>query len=731
MANFDEGRVYFAYQGFENENPNHVDEDGIQNAQVVRRFKEFINHAQPGDAQYTYLYRDQLYHNKTKLSVDLAHVRAWDESCADLLETKPAEVLPLFEQAATEVLREHYADGADGAEQTVLPVQVMVYSSTPLVQSSTRSIRHLNAARVSQLVALTGIVTSAAKPKLKATSITVQCRSCKSTQTLACKPGLGGAIIPSMCNAPKLPGSERCERDPYTVLPDRSKYVDQQQLKLQEKPEDVPTGELPRHVMLICDRTNCNRFTPGTRVTVLGIYSTFKGKVDKGNTAIQQPYIRVVSISEEAGDSHSRFNFTQEEITKYERFARSERIHEEVFSRIAPNIYGGDDIKRAVASLLFGGSRKQLPDGTARRGDINVLMLGDPSTAKSQFLKFASKVAPISVYTSGKGSSAAGLTATVVQDPNTREFYLEGGAMVLADNGVVCIDEFDKMRPEDRVAIHEAMEQQTISIAKAGITTMLKSRTSVLAAANPPSGRYDDLKTAQENIDLQSTILSRFDLIFIVKDPADPERDKMIARKVLDNHRTAGAQQRELEQESADDVDFLRRYIHYCRSQCFPRLSEQAQDRLAAFYVEIRGEARSSAVRDDSESPPVPVTVRQLEALIRVSESFAKMSLQPTATLEHVEMAIQLFTKATLDAVKSGVTQYNIASDPQRDRIHRLEEKIKRRVGIGSYITQRRLMEEMVALGESEMMVMRALLAMSAGGDIEFKRERSVIQRVR
>ncbi|GAX74631.1 hypothetical protein CEUSTIGMA_g2079.t1 [Chlamydomonas eustigma] len=733
MATFDEARVTFAYQGFETtDNPNYINENELTNAQTLRCFKEFINHSQPGDARFTYHYRDQLYHNKTKLTVDLAHIRGWNANIANLLETKPAEALPLFEQAATEVLKEHYANIDNGAALDISTVQIMLNSSTPLVQSRTRSIRDLAAERVSQLVMITGIITAAAKPKHKATSITVQCRSCKAVQTLACKPGLGGAIIPSGCNQPRLPGEERCERDPFIVLPDRSQYVDQQQLKLQEKPEDVPTGEMPRHVLLISDRQHCNHFTPGTRVNVLGIYSTFKGKaMEKGMNSLQQPYIRVVSMMEEAGDSHSRFNFTQEEITTFERYARSDKIHELIFSQIAPNIFGADEIKKAVAALLFGGSRKSLPDGTNRRGDINVLLLGDPSTAKSQFLKFASKVAPISVYTSGKGSSAAGLTATVVQDPNSREFYLEGGAMVLADNGVVCIDEFDKMRPEDRVAIHEAMEQQTISIAKAGITTMLKSRTSVLAAANPPSGRYDDLKTAQENIDLQSTILSRFDLIFIVKDPADPDRDKMIARKVLDNHRTAGAQQREQQSSDAKDVDFLRRYIHYCRSQCFPRLSEQAQDRLAAFYVEIRGEARSSATRDDSETPPVPVTVRQLEAIIRISESLAKMSLTPTATLEHAEMAIQLFTKATMDAVKSGVTAYNIASDPQRERIHRLEDKIRRRVGIGSYITQKRLMEEMVALGESEMFVMRALLAMAAGGDIEFKRERSVIQRVR
>src|SRR3954462_14636358 len=186
------------------------------------------------------------------------------------------------------------------------------------------------------------------------------------------------------------------------------------------------------------------------------------------------------------------------------------------------------EIKKALLCQLFGGARKKLPDGMRLRGDINVLLLGDPSTAKSQFLKFVERVAPISVYTSGKGSSAAGLTASVLKDPSSSEFQLEGGAMVLADGGVVCIDEFDKMRSQDRVAIHEAMEQQTISIAKAGIPTILNARTSVLAAANPIFGRYDDMKTPGENIDFQTTILSRFDMIFIVKDEHNDQKDRIM-----------------------------------------------------------------------------------------------------------------------------------------------------------------------------------------------------------
>mmetsp|Transcript_129 Transcript_129/g.281 ORF Transcript_129/g.281 Transcript_129/m.281 type:complete len:744 (-) Transcript_129:832-3063(-) len=743
MAAFDEGRVFSDYQGLEDRN---IDVDTISNATYLNNFKAFICKAEPqwdvGKKNQLY-YQNQLYHNKNKLVVDLEHVRAENVQLAKDLEMRPGELLPLFEQAAVEVLEKHYTESEEmaPAELSQQGVQVMLYSSTALTQSRTRSIRDLAAERVSQLVMVTGIVTASSKPRHKATSLTVQCKSCKGLLQIACKPGMGGAIIPRYCslNTNPLPGSEKCEEEPYQVLPDKSQYVDQQTLKLQEKPEDVPTGELPRTVTLVIDRHLVNTVTPGTRVNVVGIYSTFKGKaMEKAPAALQQPYLRVVSLQEEAGDSHSRFNFTQTEIAEFERFSKQDKVHDVIFSRMAPNIFGAEDIKKAVACLLMGGSRKSLPDGTQRRGDINVLLLGDPSTAKSQFLKFASKVAPISVYTSGKGSSAAGLTATVVQDPGSREFYLEGGAMVLADNGVVCIDEFDKMRPEDRVAIHEAMEQQTISIAKAGITTMLKSRTSVLAAANPPSGRYDDLKSAQDNIDLQSTILSRFDLIFIVKDPASESRDAQIATKVLDNHRIAGSLMRhnaagatDTNDESRAEVDFLKRYIHYCRSQCAPRLSESAQERLAAYYVEIRDEARKACERDDSDTPPVPVTVRQLEAIIRISESLAKMALQTTGNLEHVEMAIELFRKSTMDAVKSGVVQYNVASDPQRERIHRLEDKIRRRIHIGGSMKLRKLLDEMVAMGEPETLVMRALCALDAQGEFQMRRERTIVTRQR
>lgn len=325
-------------------------------------------------------------------------------------------------------------------------------------------------------------------------------------------------------------------------MPDDCTFVDQQSLKLQEAPEVVPTGEMPRSVLLAVERGLVDRAPPGTRVSLLAVVSLFNssssssGHRGSHHGSVKTVYLKVMGMQRDAGTG-DRVTFTPREEEAFRLLSRRSDVYPILSRSIAPAISGEytHDIKKAITCQLFSGSRKKLPDGMRLRGDINVLLLGDPSMAKSQFLKYATRVAPVGVYTSGKGSSAAGLTASVVKDARG-EFYLEGGAMVLADGGIVAIDEFDKMRPADRVAIHEAMEQQTISVAKAGITTVLNSRSSVLAAANPVYGRYDELKSASENIDLMTTILSRFDLIFLVRDVRDEELDKMICHHVMGVH---------------------------------------------------------------------------------------------------------------------------------------------------------------------------------------------------
>lgn len=340
-------------------------------------------------------------------------------------------------------------------------------------------IRQITATNIGKLTCIRGIIISSSRVRAKATTITICCKNCQVKKHISVKPGLGGFVIPRTCDSPVVEGMEPCPLDPFVIVPDECEYADQQSLKLQELPEEVPTGEMPRSMQLVVDRRLVGVAVPGTRICVLGIYSISSSAPSGTSTSgtfntsmVRNPYLRVVGMSMEDTDPLYRFTansgITGDDISLLEhddeelmiRISRMPNLYSIIANSIAPEIYGHEDIKRAIACLLFAGSTKHLPDGMRIRGDINVLLLGDPSTAKSQLLKFVEKVAPISIYTSGKGSSAAGLTASVIRDATSGEFHLEGGAMVLADGGVVCIDEFDKMRLADRVAIHEAMEQQ-------------------------------------------------------------------------------------------------------------------------------------------------------------------------------------------------------------------------------------------------------------------------------
>jgi DNA replication licensing factor MCM5 len=444
--------------------------------------------------------------------------------------------------------------------------QLLLHSSAEDV-----SIRNLDSMAISRLVRVPGIVIGASVLSSKATKLHIQCRGCGSAQDLNVFGGFSGATLPRICTAQQgmnNPAQDKCPMDPFFVVHEKSQFIDQQVIKLQEAPDQVPVGELPRHVLVTADRYITNRVVPGSRCTVMGIFSIYQSKGSKNSTgavAIRTPYLRAMGLQTDIDQTaKGQVIFSEEEEQEFLELSRRPDLYQVMTNCIAPSIYGNTDIKKSILCLLLGGSKKILPDGMKLRGDINVLLLGDPGTAKSQLLKFVEKAAPISIYTSGKGSSAAGLTASVQRDHSTREFYLEGGAMVLADGGVVCIDEFDKMRDEDRVAIHEAMEQQTISIAKAGITTILNARTSVLAAANPIFGRYDDMKTPGENIDFQTTILSRFDMIFIVKDEHERGKDERIAKHVMGIH--MGGRGMEEQAESEIPVEKMKRYLSYCKS---------------------------------------------------------------------------------------------------------------------------------------------------------------------
>jgi DNA replication licensing factor MCM5 len=550
--------------------PPGPENEGQPRTETQARLKDFILAFQLDGA---YIYRDQIRENvlikQYYCDVDIAHLISYNEELAHKLTSDPSDIIPLFEAALKQC-----------TQRIVYPQQpkINLPQHQLLLHSSISqlSIRDLNATNVSHLVRIPGIVIGSSVLSSKATLLAIQCRNCAHVDHITVAGGISGITLPRQCGREKIPGAEAgepCPLDPYFVLHESSQFIDQQIVKLQEAPDAVPVGELPRHIVVSADRYLTNRVVPGSRCTVMGVFSIYQSqksaKKDSG-VAIRNPYLRAVGITTDIDHTmKGAQTFTDAEVQEFEEMSRLPDLYDRFARCIAPSIYGNADIKKAIACLLMGGSKKILPDGMKLRGDINVLLLGDPGTAKSQLLKFTEKVSPIAIYTSGKGSSAAGLTASVQRDQQTREFYLEGGAMVLADGGVVCIDEFDKMRDEDRVAIHEAMEQQTISIAKAGITTILNARTSVLAAANPIFGRYDDLKSPGENIDFQTTILSRFDMIFIVRDDHDRNRDETIARHVMGIHKGRhGALEEQVDAEFG--VERMKRYISFCKSYVSP-----------------------------------------------------------------------------------------------------------------------------------------------------------------
>ena len=709
--------------------PPQQDAGNDQNSEIIKAFKRFILEFRIDN---DFVYRNQLRENilskQYKLTVYSEDIISFYDELHQKLIENPKEVIPLFERAITEIAKRNiYLTNED--TPVVFPqCQLILLSNEARI-----SIRDIDSDNVSKIIKISGIIINTSMLNSRASELTLMCRNCRHTLKVKSNINLGLPQYPKKCLAPPQPEGDKpdCPPNPYLIVHDKSTFIDQQTLKLQETSDMVPVGEMPRHITLFVDRYLCNVLVPGTRCEIIGIYDTYQKKVRNqgsiNNAALRTPYLKVLGVTTEADILRSSGGlnrmFSEQEEEEFIRLSRLPNLYEKFVKSIAPSIYGNEDIKRAITCLLFGGSKKVLPDGMRLRGDINVLLLGDPGTAKSQLLKFVEKVSPISIYTSGKGSSAAGLTASVQRDPATRDFYLEGGAMVLADGGVICIDEFDKMRDEDRVAIHEAMEQQTISIAKAGITTVLNSRTSVLAAANPIFGRYDDMKAPGENIDFQTTILSRFDMIFVVKDQHDVHRDMSIAHHVMNVHTNGGTNEEQTEGEIP--IDLMKRYIQYCKLKCAPRLTPEASEMLSSNFVGIRKEVKAKEAQS-TERSSIPITVRQLEAIIRITESLAKIELSPIATVKHVEEAMRLFNASTMDAIKEG----NTDNPEVIGQIESMESEIKRRLPMGWSTSYNTLRQTFVEKGNYSIAALnKALHVMERKETIQFRHNRSSIFR--
>ncbi|MBQ8016754.1 MAG: minichromosome maintenance protein MCM [Methanobrevibacter sp.] len=580
------------------------------------------------------------YPDERSLTVNYQSLEIFDPELADLLIEKPEEVI----QAA----------------------QIAIKNIDPLVKDADINIRfeHLSniiplkdllSKYIGTFVSADGIVRKTDEIRPRIETGVFECRGCMRLHEVE-QTSSNTIIEPSLCS--------ECGGRSFRLLQEESKYIDTQTARMQEPLENLSGGTEPKQMLMILEDDLVDELNPGDKVRITGTLKTFREE----RSGKFKNYIYVNHI-EPLEQEFEELQLSEEDEEKIIELSQDPHIYDKIIKSTAPSIRGYRDVKEAIALQLFGGAAKQLEDETKLRGDIHILIVGDPGIGKSQILKYVSRLAPRSIYTSGKGTSGAGLTAAAVRD-ELGGWSLEAGALVLGDQGNVCVDELDKMRSEDRSALHEALEQQTVSIAKAGIMATLNSRCSVLAAANPKFGRFDRYKVLAEQIDLPAPIISRFDLIFVIEDKPSREGDAKLAEHILKIHK-------ENTVDYEIEPELLRKYIAYARKNVNPQLTDEANQILQEFYVNTRNS-------NPEEQGAVPITARQLEAIIRLSEASAKIKLKEFVEKEDAEKAVRL-QMACLKEVgvdpETGEIDADIVSGgtpkSDRDKIQRVTEEIK------------------------------------------------------
>eukprot|EP00092_Neocalanus_flemingeri_P006174 GFUD01006646.1.p1 GENE.GFUD01006646.1~~GFUD01006646.1.p1 ORF type:complete len:902 (-),score=288.78 GFUD01006646.1:231-2936(-) len=619
--------------------------------EVYNRFRNFLRTYvdQKGTNLYQEKIKEMCQKNKSSFEVDYNILASECQVLAYFLPEAPTEVLEIFDEAAKSVVLNmfpHY-------ERIAKDIHVRI-SELPLVEEL-RSLRQLH---LNQLIRTSGVVSGSSGVLPQLSMVKYDCVKC------------GYVVGPfyQSQNEETKPGTcPECQSlGPFEINQEQTLYKNYQRITLQESPGKVSAGRLPRSKDAILMGDLCDTCKPGDEIELTGVYSN---SYDSSlNTKNGFPIFATVIVANHIVKNDAKGEtdrMTDDDIKAITQLSKDERIGERIIASIAPSVFGHDDIKRALALSLFGGVSKNPQEKHKVRGDINVLLCGDPGTAKSQFLKYVQKIAPRAVFSTGQGASAVGLTAYVQRSPLTKEWTLEAGALVLADKGVCLIDEFDKMNDQDRTSIHEAMEQQTISISKAGIVTSLQARCAVMAAANPIGGRYDPSMTFSENVDLTEPILSRFDILCVVRDTVDPVADEHLARFVVASHMTSHPR---ADQADVDNMkkteetlastsnlagvekipqELLRKYILYSREKIHPKLHQMDQEKVAKMYSELRRESMATG--------SIPITVRHIESMIRIAESHAKMHLREFVSEDDVNMAMRVMLESFIETQKYSV----------------------------------------------------------------------------
>ncbi len=540
--------------------------------------------------------------------IDFMKLTEFSNVLAEEILTNPEEALRLVEIAI-------------GESGLATNVRVRLFNLPKSQEIKVRTIRskHLN-----EMVMIEGIIRQASDVRPQVVNAKFECPSC-------------GTVISVLQMEKKFREPGRCScgrRGGFKLL--SKEMVDTQRLVIEEAPESLLGGEQPKRINVflkedLVEPKMEEKTTPGSRIKIIGVLKEVPVPLSTGGLSTRFELAIEVNNLIALEETFEQLDISEEDEKQILELSQDPEIFKKFSDSITPSIWGYDEIKMSMVLQLFGGVSKVHTDGQKSRGDIHILLVGDPGVAKSVTLTFMANISPKGRYVVGKSASGAGLTATVVRDEYLRGWSLEAGAMVLANKGLVCIDELEKMDPQDRSAMHEAMEQQTITISKANVQATLRAETSVLAAANPKFGRFDPYQSIAQQIDLPPTLINRFDIIFTLRDIPDKEKDERIADHVLHEHQKKGA-------DMIINRDLFRKYVAYSKQRIRPALDEEAVKEIKKFYVELR----NRPVASESALRPIPISARQLQALIRMSEASAKIRLSEKVTKEDTQRAIKI-----------------------------------------------------------------------------------------